>query len=234
MSIYKSISYRSLSFLLCLILTVSVCCGMTVHTVYADEYSPVTSSEEVLQDDADDRSYIAFKAARLDLEPAVREELYESDEEPVEEMQIGKAYPDPDSNMGIIYRYITEEMGLNRAVAFGILAHMRRESTFLPTAYNPAGYYGLCQWGGNRYTNLINWCTENGYDYTTIDGQVRFMDHELHGAYSKVLETLENCENTADGAYEAAYAFGMRYEVSGIDLARSAGSSAMSMFNRTS
>ncbi|MBQ8996238.1 MAG: hypothetical protein IJ091_10530 [Oscillospiraceae bacterium] len=222
---------RFLSLLLAFLVTFSISSMDVTEDVYAEEFLPLEEQTELIDENLEEKNYNSFQAIKLNLQPAEREEMYEADAELYDEIQIGKAYPDPDSNMGIIYKYITEEMGLNRAVAFGILAHMKRESTFLPTAYNPSGYYGLCQWGGNRYTNLISWCTENGYDYTTIEGQVRFMNSELNGPYSKVLDTLKECENTAEGAYEAAYAFGMRYEVSGIALAKSAGSAAMSMFN---
>ena len=208
-------------------LLISLVIPVLSYAIYAEEV-------EIEESETDERKYSSFKAVIDGVEPVKEEvKLFDIEEiaEDCEEPLKGVAYPDPDSSMGKIYAYITEEMGLNRAVAFGILSHMRRESRYIPTAYNPAGYFGICQWGGNRYTNLINWCSENGYDYTTIDGQVRFMEHELNGPYSKVLDALLECENTADGAYDAAYVFGMRYEVSGLDNARNAGYSAMSMFN---
>ena len=217
-------------------LLLSLIIPIMTYVVYADEVGTVVDFADNANEDngTEERKYSSFKAVKDGAEPHEDDEPEDEEENYVdyEEPQTGVAYPDPNTSMGKIYKYITEEMGLNRAVAFGILSHMRRESRYIPTAYNPAGYYGICQWGGNRYTNLISWCNENGYDYTTIDGQVRFMDHELNGPYSKVLAALLECENTADGAYDAAYVFGMRYEVSGLDNARNAGYSAMEMFNR--
>ena len=154
-------------------------------------------------------------------------ESSESSETP----QGGTWVPDPSTNAGYIYNFITNDMGLNRACGLAILAHMRRESGYSPTAYNPDGYYGLCQWGSGRYDNLIAWCGANGYDYTTLEGQLRFMQMELNGTYSGVLATMQGCSNTADGAYDAAYVFGKRYEVSGESLAVSAANTAVEWFN---
>lgn len=129
-----------------------------------------------------------------------------------------------------IMNYITGTMGLNRAAACGIVAHMRHESSCNPQAFNPAGYYGLCQWGGGRYENLMNWCGANGLDYTTIAGQLQFMNMELNGAYSGVLSQLQGVADSADGAYDAAWIFGMSYEVSGEYLADLAGQTARSLY----
>ena len=213
-------------------LLISLVFPIMSYVVFADELD--NSSDEIVEPVSEEKKYSSFDMLKNNITsvPVEVKQTVTDLESMAEDAALkGTAYPDPDSNMGKIYKYITEDMGLNRAVAFGILSHIRRESRFLPTAYNPAGYYGMCQWGGNRYTNLISWCNENGYDYTTIDGQVRFMEHELNGPYSKVLDALMECENTADGAYDAAYVFGMRYEVSGLDNARNAGYSAMEMFN---
>ncbi len=206
----------------------AICVMMLVLALVA----PIFANAVPVDSDPDEKAFTAFENEKFGSpdEPE-KMELITPDNVEFDETLKNESYPDPDTNMGQIYAYITQEMGLNRAVAFGILAHMRRESRFLPTAYNPAGYYGICQWGGGRYSNLINWCTENGYDYSTIDGQVRFLDKELNGAYSGVLDALKECENSADGAYQAAYVFGMRYEVSGLSNAQSAGSAAMAMFN---
>jgi len=213
-------------------LLISLVFPILSYVAFADETD--NSSDAAAESASEDKKYCSFDMLKNNVTDVSVESVQKGfDVETVIEDDTlkGTAYPDPDSNMGKIYKYITEEMGLNRAVAFGILSHIRRESRFLPTAYNPAGYYGMCQWGGNRYTNLISWCNDNGYDYTTIDGQVRFMEHELNGPYSKVLDALMECENSADGAYDAAYVFGMRYEVSGLSNARNAGYYAMEMFN---
>ena len=151
---------------------------------------------------------------------------------PTEGGSSGGYVPAANTAAGQIYSYLTGTLGLNRASAFGILAHMQRESGYNPQAYNPSGYYGLCQWGGGRYENLKTWCEGQGLDYKTIDGQLQFMRMELEGSYAGVLADLRSMADSADGAYDAAYAFGMRYEVSGEYLADSAGQTARNMFNQ--
>lgn len=109
------------------------------------------------------------------------------------------------------YLFFVREMGLNTAAACGLLANIRKESNFNPTA--GSSYYGLVQWGGNRKTNLKNYCAGNGYDYTTLEGQLNFLAYELEQGYKNtVLKTLKSVSNTPQGAYEAAYEFCYKFE----------------------
>jgi len=117
---------------------------------------------------------------------------------------------DTSGNYQTIYSYLTGTLGLSRAAACGVLANMWQESKFNPTA--GSSYYGLCQWGGGRYTNLVNYCANNGLDYTTVEGQLAFMTHELTGAYNSTLVGLQNVADSAEGAAEAATIFVSRYE----------------------
>ncbi|MCD8189897.1 MAG: phage tail tip lysozyme [Clostridiales bacterium] len=115
-----------------------------------------------------------------------------------------------DSNETTIYTYLTETMGLNTAAACGILANMYAESSFNPTASctdtNGLTSYGLCQWNGSRYTSLKSWCSNNGYNYKTVDGQLHYLSYELStSSYSYILTYLQGVDNTADGAYDAGY-----------------------------
>ncbi|MCI5723400.1 MAG: phage tail tip lysozyme [Erysipelotrichaceae bacterium] len=117
---------------------------------------------------------------------------------------------DTSGNYEYIYAYLTGTLGLSRAAATGVLANMYQESKFDPTA--GSSYYGLCQWGGGRLTNLMNYCANNGLDYTSVDGQLAFMTYELNGSYSSTLSGLQSVANTAEGAAEAATIFVSRYE----------------------
>ena len=79
------------------------------------------------------------------------------------------------SNEELTFLYLTREAGLNTAAACGLLANIKAESSFRPTAYNPnGGSYGICQWTGGRKTRLQNYCEDNGLDYTTLHGQLQF------------------------------------------------------------
>lgn len=112
-----------------------------------------------------------------------------------------------------IYRFLTEQMGLNTAAACGILANVERECDFRINLTSSDGGYGIVQWTGTRNHNLKNWCKANGYDYQTLEGQLRFLEYELRGDYSKILNALHEIENSAAGAYEAAYYFCYRFEI---------------------
>ncbi len=117
---------------------------------------------------------------------------------------------DTSGNYQTIYSYLTGTLGLSKAAACGVLANMWQESKFNPTA--GSSYYGLCQWGGGRYTNLVNYCANNGLDYTTVEGQLAFLTHELTGAYNSTFVGLQNVADSAEGAAEAATIFVTRYE----------------------
>ena len=113
----------------------------------------------------------------------------------------------------VIYKFLVGEMGLNRAAAMGVLANIKYESAYKPTINGDGGTsYGLCQWHLGRKTNLINWCKQNDLDYTTVEGQLRFLQYELSTSYPGVLSYLKKVDNTAEGAYDAAYYFCFNFE----------------------
>ena len=118
------------------------------------------------------------------------------------------------SNEELTFLYLTREAGLNAAAACGVLANIKAESSFRPNAYNSnGGSYGICQWTGGRKTRLQNYCEDNGLDYTTLYGQLRFLEYELQNYYSKVWKYITAVDNTADGAYDAGYYFCYHFEV---------------------
>ena len=117
------------------------------------------------------------------------------------------------SNEHTIYAFLTGEMGFNRAAAMGIMANIKDESAYKPDINGDSGTsYGICQWHAGRKTNLISWCQNNGLDYTTLDGQLRFLQYELPTRYSQVYNYVRQVENTAEGAYDAAYYFCFNFE----------------------
>jgi hypothetical protein len=121
-----------------------------------------------------------------------------------------KSRPQFTGNAGIIFDFLTNEMGLNDAAACGVMANIRYESTFDPEA--ESYYYGLCQWGGGRRALLVSWCSENGYEYNTVEGQLAFLNYELNESYPAALNGLLDAEDSAEGANEAAVIFCRIYE----------------------
>ena len=134
---------------------------------------------------------------------------------------LGAASVSAASNAEQIFSFLRDEMGFTSAAACGVLANIEAESGFNPNAYGDNGNsYGICQWNGVRFTALRNWCGLNGYDYTTLLGQLNYLAKELSANDSSYLwngktiyNMLSSAENTAYGAYDAAYNWCYHYEV---------------------
>lgn len=106
------------------------------------------------------------------------------------------------SNQVQIYRFLTSEMGFNCAAACGVLANIQAESSFNPTATGDKGTsYGICQWHNTRWTDLKNYCNKNGLDWTTLNGQLYFLQYELKKSYPTILQGMKSRPNTAEDAY---------------------------------
>ncbi|MDO4620605.1 MAG: phage tail tip lysozyme [Lachnospiraceae bacterium] len=118
-----------------------------------------------------------------------------------------------ESSSAMIFRMLTEEGGLNSAAACGILGNIQQESGLNPNAQS--SYYGLAQWGGSRLSNLRSYCSENGYDSSSISGQIHFLIYELQNGYTGVYDALLNVSDDADGAYSAACTFCHDFEQCG-------------------
>lgn len=133
--------------------------------------------------------------------------------EPVSETR-SKANPFKEgSNEYIIFSFLINEMKLNRAATMGVMANIYFESSYRSVIDGDGGTsYGLCQWHAGRKTRLINWCTENGLDYNSVEGQLRYLQYELPNFYPSVDSYIRQVENTAEGAYDAAYYFCFNFE----------------------
>lgn len=125
-----------------------------------------------------------------------------------------KSYTVGKTNEETLVNFCREVLGLNLAGALGVAANVGCESNFKTGAIGDKGTsYGICQWHAGRYTNLKNWCAANGLDYTVLDGQLWYMKHELETSYSAVLSYIRGVANTADGAYNAAYRWCLKFEI---------------------
>lgn len=125
------------------------------------------------------------------------------------------------TNEQIIYAFLIKECGFNSAAACGVLANIRAESNFNPTSLNSIGCYGICQWYKGRRTRLNNFCEENGYDSASLEGQLWYLKYELQNHYKGTWNYLHGVENTADGAYDAAYYWCYYFEIPGNRTANS-------------
>ncbi|MDD5923277.1 MAG: phage tail tip lysozyme [Clostridia bacterium] len=119
------------------------------------------------------------------------------------------------SNEEIIYYFLRNEIGLNKAAACGVLANIYYESAFSTSALGDSGTsYGICQWHKGRYTALKNFCKANYYDYKSLKGQLYYLKYELETSYNYILENIKyKIENSAQGAYDAGYYWCYNYEI---------------------
>jgi len=110
--------------------------------------------------------------------------------------------------------YLSREMKLNDAAVCGILANIEYESDFSPTVWGDDGTsYGLCQWHESRCRSLFLFCQENGYAPDSVIGQMRYLEQELNEDYPELLTYLQTVENSAVGAYNAAWYWCWYYEI---------------------
>ena len=110
------------------------------------------------------------------------------------------------SNEKKCYNYFTKTMKLNCAGACGILANIKYESNFRPTAKGDGGTsIGICQWHNSRMTALINYCKKNNLNYKTIEAQLKYLEYELNKSYKSVLKYIKKVSNNATGSFNAGY-----------------------------
>lgn len=119
----------------------------------------------------------------------------------------GTAAVNTGANVSTAYSLLTGTYGLTKAAAAGIMANIQIESTFNPAA--GSSYYGICQWGGSRLSNLIAFCAANGYSSSSFEGQLAFMISEMG---SGMIATMNQVADSADGAAQAGVYFRTTFE----------------------
>ena len=131
-------------------------------------------------------------------------------------------------------QYIFEHfinMGMPVESAVAIASNAYDESSCITTSYsidvNGLPSYGICQWNGIRYANLRLWCTNNGYDYTSLDGQLAYLDYELYGTYYNVYNQLMS------GGYvwDMAYIWASQFEICSDSYWNTRGNNAVYLYD---
>jgi hypothetical protein len=124
------------------------------------------------------------------------------------------------SNMDTVYTYLTGTLGLNTAAACGVMANMVYESRF-SASLTTSKYLGILQWdynavGANSGYSMSSWMEENGYELTSLSGQLAYLKYHLTESKdykcADTYSTLTSTSNSADGAYNAGYYFCYNYE----------------------
>lgn len=112
---------------------------------------------------------------------------------------------------------IVNELGINPTAASGIVGGLMHESggdttDISTTAKNPtSGAYGIAQWLGSRYDDLVAFAEENNADPNDLDTQISFVIHELKGKESGALQEILKAQ-TPDEAGRLADQFYERSE----------------------
>ncbi len=148
--------------------------------------------------------------------------------------------PAETNNETVIYDFLTKTMGLNCAAACGVIANFNAESALNPKnlqnsyekslGYTDSAYtaavdsgaydnfvkdaagYGLAQWTyWSRKQKLLEYAKSKGASIGDLVMQLEFFAQEVKG-YSSVWKCLQTVENTAEGAYKAAYNVCYSYE----------------------
>ncbi len=73
------------------------------------------------------------------------------------------------------------ENGYSAPQAAGLVGNFMQESgkDLNPTALNSIGAYGIAQWLGGRLTTMRSWVRAQGMSPDSLDGQIKFVVHEL-------------------------------------------------------
>ncbi len=117
-------------------------------------------------------------------------------------------------NQYTTYVFLRDEMGMNPASAAGVMANIYYESTFNPISLGDGGTsYGICQWHNARWQRMLDYCSQNGYDSSSLEGQLQYLKYEFTNKYPNTLNMIMSVDNSTDGAYAAAAYMCLYYEV---------------------
>ena len=131
-------------------------------------------------------------------------ELLLIEEEEAEWEQRYEEYPEATT----IWLYLTVEMGYNDYVAAGVLGNIMNEAggnslNINPSAQNPAGYYGICQWNSSMYGDVWYCNLVEQLDYLNCT-----IEYEYNSCGNMSYESFCNLTNER----EAALSFARSYE----------------------
>ena len=119
-------------------------------------------------------------------------------------------------NQQVIYNHFKEQ-GFPDSSSLAIASNLYDESGCDPTAYcidtNDYISYGICQWNADRFDNLQYYCYLYGYDYSTLYGQLEFLDYEFQNHYPSLYWEFLNSGNSRWETTERAYDWASRFEV---------------------
>jgi len=99
--------------------------------------------------------------------------------------------------------------GLTETQAAGIAGNLQHESGINPTVKpgDRGNSFGIAQWHKERGENMKKWTKQNGYDSSSLKGQLEYLWWELNNTEKKALSKLKETDNPKDAAFMFAKYF---------------------------
>ena len=120
------------------------------------------------------------------------------------------------SNQQTIYSHFKEQ-GFPESSSLAIASNLFDESSCNPTAScidtNNYISYGICQWNGERFDSLQDFCYQYGYDYSTLYAQLEYLDYEFQNYYPYLYWQFMNSNDTRWDTTQRAYEWASQFEV---------------------
>lgn len=116
-------------------------------------------------------------------------------------LQLGAAAEGADSERAQYIREKLESKGWSAAAAAGIVGNLVQESGLRTDAIGDGGTSGgLAQWHNERLEALKRFAAARGKEWTDLDTQIDYLDHELRTNESEAGDKLRNVQDAAEGA----------------------------------
>ena len=99
-----------------------------------------------------------------------------------------------------------KEKGLSDEAVAGIMGNVAVESNYSSTAENESsGAFGLFQWLGSRYYDLVSYAQKTGNMVSDVDTQLNFAWYEMQTTEKKTLEALQSNKYSSPSEYAEAF-----------------------------
>lgn len=117
------------------------------------------------------------------------------------ELQLGSADEGADSERAMYIRDKLMSLGWSKAAASGIVGNLVQESGLRTDAVGDDGTSGgIAQWHNERWDALKRYAAARGKEWTDLDTQIAYLDHELRTNESEAGDKLRNVKDAAEGA----------------------------------
>lgn len=117
------------------------------------------------------------------------------------ELQLGSAAEGADSERAQYIRDKLMSLGWSKAAASGIVGNLVQESGLRTDAVGDDGTSGgIAQWHNERWEALKRYAAARGKEWTDLDTQIAYLDHELRTNESEAGNKLHNVQDAAEGA----------------------------------